>query len=80
MINDLTEDFNTEAQNPDWMIPYYDSQMSGVRQELTELIRLLLRQTFVIKKAAVSSIRRSTEAAAAIWNSSAIIFLWRGSR
>ena len=85
MINDLTEDFNIEAQSPDWMIPYYDSQMSGVRQELTELIRLLLRQTFVLerkydKKAAVSSIRRSTEAAAAIWNSSAIIFLWRGSR
>lgn len=50
MINDLTEDFNTEAQNPDWMIPYYDSQMSGVRQELTELIRLLLRQTFVLER------------------------------
>lgn len=50
MINDLTEDFNIEAQNPDWMIPYYDSQMSGVRQELTELIRLLLRQTFVLER------------------------------
>ena len=50
MINDLTEDFNIEAQSPDWMIPYYDSQMSGVRQELTELIRLLLRQTFVLER------------------------------
>ena len=67
----MTEIIKTEAG-----IPYYDEQMGQTKQEITDLIRLLLRQTFLLerkydKKQAGSSIQRSIAAAVSTWNLSA---------
>ena len=41
----MTEIIKTEAG-----IPYYDEQMGQTKQEITDLIRLLLRQTFLLER------------------------------
>jgi len=41
----VTEIIKTEAG-----IPYYDEQMGQTKQEITDLIRLLLRQTFLLER------------------------------
>ena len=65
----MTEIIKTEAG-----IPYYDEQMGQTKQEITDLIRLLLRQTFLLERKydkKTGRIQRSTAAAVSTWNLSA---------
>ena len=47
-MND-TYDLNNGPET-DWSIPYYDNMTQEQQQEITDSIRLLLRQTFVLER------------------------------
>ncbi len=47
--SDLIPENETNWQN-DWQIPYYDNLTEEQQKEITDSIRLLLRQTFVLER------------------------------
>ena len=46
-MNDIIDDLNNGPET-DWSIPYYDNMTEEQQKEITDSIRLLLRQTFVL--------------------------------
>ena len=47
--SDLIPENETNWQN-DWQIPYFDNLTEEQQKEITDSIRLLLRQTFVLER------------------------------
>ena len=48
-MNDIIDDLNNGPET-DWSIPYYDNMTEEQQKEITDSIRLLLRQTFVLER------------------------------
>ncbi len=81
--SDLIPENETNWQN-DWQIPYFDNLTEEQQKEITDSIRLLLRQTFVLerkydKRQSGFSIRQLTAPSVNIFLLSAIIWLLPGS-
>ena len=81
--SDLIPENETNWQN-DWQIPYFDNLTEEQQKEITDSIRLLLRQTFVLERNTIKrqsgfSIRQLTAPSVNIFLLSAIIWLLPGS-
>ena len=76
-MNDIIDDLNNGPET-DWSIPYYDNMTEEQQKEITDSIRLLLRQTFVLErkydKQSVCSILPLTVSLPGIFHLSAIIW------
>ena len=48
-MNDIIDDLNNGPET-DWSIPYYDNMTEEQQKEITDSIRMLLRQTFVLER------------------------------
>lgn len=48
-MNDIIDGLNNGPET-DWSIPYYDNMTEEQQKEITDLIRMLLRQTFVLER------------------------------